>query len=340
MESILQFGAQPRDQGATGIGKLNFERFRDSGLRPKRKAMFEKVTTTIDENLCTGCGLCVQICPSKTLSMLDGKAAVTGQASLNCGHCMAICPVGAINVGAIDGSMSQFECFETDLKWLPYGEFDTSQLARLMASRRSCRNFLDKPVAKAVLNDLVKIGCTAPSATNCQLWTFTLLPTREAVLVLGKAVRDFYVALNSMAEKSWLRTFMKLTGKPELNRYYQEYYEFVKEGLVEFDLLGIDRLFHGASSAIVVGCKPGASLPKEDAMLASQNILLGAHSLGLGSCLIGMAVEAMKNDKKIQGVIRIPDDETVYAVIALGYPNEHYKLLAGRKRAVARVFEQ
>ncbi len=132
---------------------------------------------------------------------------------------------------------------------------------------------------------------------------------------------------------------MKLVGKPELDRYYQDYYEFVKEGIAEFERLGTDRLFHGAPSAIVVGCKPRASLPKEDAMLASQNILLGAHSMGLGSCLIGMAVEAMKNDRKIQGTIGIPENETVYAVIAVGYPNERYGLQAGRKRAVVRVFE-
>jgi nitroreductase/Pyruvate/2-oxoacid:ferredoxin oxidoreductase delta subunit len=301
--------------------------------------MFEKVTTTIDEELCTGCGLCVQTCPSKTLSMQNGKAAVTGEHSLNCGHCMAICPEGAITVGAIDGSMSRFVSFQADQNWLPYGEFDTAQLVRLMSSRRSCRNFLDKQVAQSLLDDLVKIGCTAPSATNCQLWTFTVLPTREAVMVLGKTVRDFYVKLNSMAEKSWLRMFMKLIGKRELDRYYQEYYEFVKEGVAEFDRTGIDRLFHGAPSAIVVGSKAGASLPKEDAMLASQNILLAAHTMSLGSCLIGMVVEAMKNDRKIQAVIGIPDNETIYAVIALGYPNEVYRRQAGRKKPVSRVFE-
>jgi nitroreductase/NAD-dependent dihydropyrimidine dehydrogenase PreA subunit len=301
--------------------------------------MFEKVTTTIDEELCTGCGLCVQICPSKTLSMQDGKAAVTGETSLNCGHCMAICPAGAITVGAIDDSMSRFVNFQADHNWLPYGEFDTAQLVRLMASRRSCRNFLDKPVSPSILDDLVKIGCTAPSATNCQLWTFTVLPTREAVMKLGQAVRDFYLTLNSMAEKALLRTFMKLVGKPELDLYYRNYYEFVKEGLAEYDRTGIDPLFHGAPAAIVVGSKPGASLPREDAMLASQNVLLAAHSMGLGSCLIGMAVEAMKNDKKLQGAIGVPSDEKVYSVIALGYPNESYKLQTGRKKAVMRVFE-
>ncbi len=64
--------------------------------------------------------------------------------------------------------------------------------------------------------------------------------------------------LNSMAENSWLRMFMKLIGKPELDRYYREYYELVKEAMAEFDRTGIDRLFHGAPSAIVVGCKAGA----------------------------------------------------------------------------------
>lgn len=301
--------------------------------------MFEKITTTIDEELCSGCGLCVQICPSKALSMQNGKAAVTGDYSLNCGHCMAICPSGAITTGAIDANMSRFESFARDSKWLQYGEFDTPQLVRLMASRRSCRNFLDKPVDQGILEDLVKIGCTAPSATNCQRWTFTVLPSRQAVTVLGKAVRDFYLKLNSLAEKSWLRMFMKLVGKPELDLYYKGYYEFVREGLAEFDRSGIDRLFHGATSSIIVGCKPGASLPKEDAMLASQNILLAAHAMGLGSCLIGMAVEAMKNERKIQKVVGIPHEETVYAVIALGYPNEFYRLQAGRKKSVVRVFE-
>jgi nitroreductase/NAD-dependent dihydropyrimidine dehydrogenase PreA subunit len=301
--------------------------------------MFENMTTTIDEDLCTGCGLCLKVCPSKALSMQNGKAAVTGKGSLNCGHCMAICPTGAITVGAIDGSMSRFVSFQPDHKWLPYGEFDTAQLVRLMASRRSCRNFLDKPVDQSILEDLVKIGCTAPSATNCQLWTFTVLPTREAVMVLGKGIRGFYLKLNSMAEKSSLRMLMKIIGKPHLDNYYREYYDSVKEGMAEFDRIGVDRLFHGAPSAIVVGCKAGATLPKEDSMLAAQNILLAAHSMGLGSCLIGMAVEAMKQDRNLQRVIGIPPEETVYAVIALGHPNERYKLQAGRKKPVIRVFE-
>ena len=153
--------------------------------------MLERTTTTVSQDLCTGCGLCVNICPARTLAMIDGKAAVIGERSLNCGHCAAICPVEAISVGAIDDSMSRFASFQADDTWLHYGDFNTPQLVRLMASRRSCRNFLEKPVDAPVLEDLVKIGCTAPSATNSQLWTFTILPTRGAVSGPRKGCPEF-----------------------------------------------------------------------------------------------------------------------------------------------------
>ncbi|MGA8831784.1 MAG: nitroreductase family protein, partial [Desulfomonilaceae bacterium] len=212
------------------------------------------------------------------LSMRNGKAEVTGDRSLNCGHCQAICPVGAVTVRAIDGAMSRFVNFQPDKNWLRYGDYDTAQLVRLMASRNSCRNFLSRPVDRSILEDLLKIGCTAPSGTNRQLWTFTILPTREAVMALGKGMRSFYGKLNAMAKNRSPRLLLKLTGKPELDTYCREYYESVREGLEEFDLTGVDRMFYGAPEVIVVGCKTQATLPKEDALLAPQNILLAAHT--------------------------------------------------------------
>lgn len=297
------------------------------------------VATIIDQEKCNGCELCVKVCPSDTISMQDGKAQVTGDRSLQCGHCAAVCPVDAIRVATIEEQSLSFNSFNLANRWLPHGEFDTARLVQLMASRRSCRNYTDRAVDRSILEDLVKIGATAPSGTNCQNWTFTVLPDRAAVAELGERIGAFFRKLNRLAERRLLRKSLKIIGKPELDNYYQEHYQSVVEGLQEWEQYGRDRLFHGAAAVIVVASRPGGSCPMEDAMLAAQNILLAAHSMGLGSCLIGFAVEAMRNDPSIKTFIKIPAEETVYAVIAVGYPNETYERLTGRKRFELRYFE-
>ncbi|RLC00210.1 MAG: nitroreductase, partial [Deltaproteobacteria bacterium] len=51
---------------------------------------------------------------------------------------------------------------------------------------------------------------------------------------------------------------------------------------------------------------------------------------------IGFAHEAMKNDSSIAREINIPGHEKIHAVIALGYPNEMYQSITGRKKPVTR----
>ena len=298
-----------------------------------------KVTTVIDPEKCIGCGLCVKVCPSETISMQDDKAWVTGDRSLQCGHCMAVCPVDAVRVDAIDAQSLSFNSFNIENSWLPCGESDTARLVQLMASRRSCRNYSEQTVDRSVLEDLVKIGTTAPSGTNSQNWTFTIFPDPTAVNEFGQRIGSFFKNLNRMAEKRWMRKALKLIGKPALDNYYREYYPSVKDGLREWELSGRDRLFHGATAVIVVATKPGGSCPVEDALLATQNILLAAHSMGLGTCLIGFAVDAIKNDSAMQQFLTIAAEETVCSVIAIGYPQEKYEGLPGRKKVVMRYFE-
>lgn len=293
----------------------------------------------IDRDLCDGCGTCVTVCPTGTISLVDGKATITGGDSIFCGHCAAICPQKAIRVTAIDEAMSWYKTFTSEEQWLPPGKYSTPVLVQLMASRRSCRCFTVQPVERAMLEDLIKIGITAPSGTNSQAWTFTILPTRKAVTSFAEQIASYFGRLNTTAEKTMLRLFLKLIGKGELDAYYHGYYQKIKEALEEWHETGKDRLFHGSTAAILVGSKPGASCPAEDALLATQNILLAAHSMGLGSCLIGYAVAAIKKDPSIQQSIGIPSEEKIHAVIALGYPDEVYQRIAGRKKVSPRYFE-
>jgi len=298
--------------------------------------MPQAVTTVIDQQLCTGCGLCVLVCPSQTISMRGGKAVVSGERSLNCGHCQAVCPEGAVSVGSLDPAQSRFSTFELDPAWLPFGHYDLAGLARLMASRRSCRNYSDNPVPREMLADLIKIGLSAPSGTNSQRWSFTVLPDRQRVLELAQGIGSVMRQFNRMAEKAWLRKLMRLLGKPQLDDYFREHYQSVKRGLEEWEQQGIDRLFHGAPAAILVGSAPGASCPAEDALLASGHMLLAAHAMGLGTCLIGYAVEVLARKPELAWELGVGRGEKTHAVIALGWPKEKYRTVTGRRAPILR----
>jgi nitroreductase/NAD-dependent dihydropyrimidine dehydrogenase PreA subunit len=282
------------------------------------------VTTEIDHDLCTGCGLCVDICSSNTLSLVDDRATVMGDHCLQCDHCAAICPVGAITVRGVDEDAVKLTTVKNNDTWLKYGDFDAALLMQLMRSRRSCRVFSNRPVEKNMLEDLVKIGATAPSGTNSQLWTFTILPYRSAVEKLSAMTTRFFNQLNS---------------NDVLGQYYRRYYKTGKKNRREGNDPGKDQLFHGGPAAIIIGMKPGASCPCEDALMASQNILLAAHAMGLGTCMVGFVVEAIKRDPDIKRVLGIPKKERIYAVITTGYSREKYVRPAGRKSVVPRYYE-
>jgi nitroreductase len=272
--------------------------------------------------------------------MQNNKAVVTGNRSLSCGHCEAVCPTGAVHVNGIGPDSPFFQSFQVSNQWVPFGDFNISQLVGLIRSRRSCRNYTQKHVKQELLEDLINVGICAPSGTNSQKWTFTVLPDRNSVMEAAKQILDFFRRLNRMAENLFLRNALKLIGKTALDAYYQSYYKSVKKGIEQFEKNGRDLLFHGATAAIIVGSKPGGSCPAEDTLLATQNILLAAHAMGLGSCLIGFVVEAIRHDPSIKQFLGIPKDESIHAVIALGYPDEKYQTFCKRKKPVTRFFKK
>ena len=52
----------------------------------------------IDPKLCDGCNLCILVCPTQSLILDNGKAAVKDRATCNYhGVCELICPLGAIS---------------------------------------------------------------------------------------------------------------------------------------------------------------------------------------------------------------------------------------------------
>ncbi len=51
----------------------------------------------IDKGTCTGCGACVDACPSEAIEMKGDKAEVNDNC-IDCGVCVDECPVEAISM--------------------------------------------------------------------------------------------------------------------------------------------------------------------------------------------------------------------------------------------------
>jgi len=57
----------------------------------------EQVLPLINEEICTGCGKCVEACPSGALDLVEGHAAIVRPELCSyCGDCEELCPKGAI----------------------------------------------------------------------------------------------------------------------------------------------------------------------------------------------------------------------------------------------------
>lgn len=287
-----------------------------------------EIKTTIDSEACVGCGKCAAVCPYEAIEILNGKAVVTGDKSMHCGQCVAVCAENAVRVAdlavpALSGNPPP----------------KAGQLFDSVIHRRSCRDYRKDELTETDFKNLITFAQWAPSGTNAQKWAFTVIPTRAAMIRYAEAISSFYRKLNRQAENPLLRMFARLFMGDVLGKYYARYYSQVADSLKRWDENQEDLLFHGATGAIVISTRPGAFCAHDDALMAAQNVCLGAHTMGIGSCLIGFAVEAMKRDPQIAEVIGIPTEETVYAVIALGHPKFEYPNPSGRFPVTARYFK-
>ena len=57
------------------------------------------VTLALDEQRCTGCGMCLEVCPHEVLEMNGKTVRVRDRdACMECGACARNCPAGALYV--------------------------------------------------------------------------------------------------------------------------------------------------------------------------------------------------------------------------------------------------
>lgn len=56
------------------------------------------MTMIVNQNLCSGCGTCLQACPNNAIILRDGKAFINQETCSSCQVCIDVCPTGALQL--------------------------------------------------------------------------------------------------------------------------------------------------------------------------------------------------------------------------------------------------
>jgi ferredoxin len=65
----------------------------------KHRYLKDVSTLKMDSGKCTGCGMCIEVCPHRVFAPNNGKAHIVDKDScMECGACVKNCPFGALEV--------------------------------------------------------------------------------------------------------------------------------------------------------------------------------------------------------------------------------------------------
>ena len=150
--------------------------------------------------------------------------------------------------------------------------------------RRSIRKYKPDPVPESALHTLMEAIRWAPSWANTQCWEVIVVRGSKAKSELSTALGETNPALSSMTEAPLI---LILCGKKGISGYSK----------------GQPRTARGDWMMFDVG-------------LAMENLCLAAHSLGLGTVIIGSF-----DHKKVEEIMGVPQNVEVVAMTPLGYPD-------------------
>ncbi|RLA88470.1 MAG: nitroreductase [Deltaproteobacteria bacterium] len=77
---------------------------------------------------------------------------------------------------------------------------DPKELIKLIKKRRSIREYIDKPVPKEILNNILEAGRWAPTGANIQPWHFVVVTDESLRKKVGLAGRFLFVGIKHLSK--------------------------------------------------------------------------------------------------------------------------------------------
>lgn len=265
----------------------------------------------IKHELCKKDSLCIAECPNMLLSY-DQQSGYPKMDEtrlsdcIDCGHCVAVCPTSALSLSS--------SVHENIVEIKDNLKISLNQVEQLLKSRRSIRNYLNKPVEKEKLEKLIDIARYAPTGMNSQMVQYVVVSTPEKVKEVAAGVIEFMRAVIKFDAES--------AGRYNLSK------------LVEIWDSGCDIILRGAPALIVAHTPKEYGLATIDCTLALSTLDIASQPLGLGCCWAGFFMIAISKSPDLMKLLGIPDTNICGGGLMVGYPKHKFRNIPGRKTAV------
>ena len=164
-----------------------------------------------------------------------------------------------------------------------------NETLQTIAKRRSIRKFKPEQIPEEFIDRILDAAMLAPSAHNEQSWFFSVIQNPELIQKLNfeskNAAKNFHV-----------EDIRKIAEHPTLD------------------------IFYGAPTVIIISGNTKALLNEINCAAATQNLLIAAESLNIGSCWNGIAgILFFKEPEKYAQLFNLPPNYTPLYAVALGY---------------------
>jgi len=184
----------------------------------------------------------------------------------------------------------------------------------LIRTRHSTRKFLQKPVEREKLEQIIEAGRFAPSGGNNQTTHFIVIQDKAVLMELARIAREEFAKMELAPD-----TYASLAKSIRLSKKGSYVFHYNAPVLI----LTANRIGYGNNMA--------------DCSCAVENMMLMANALDLGSCWINQINWLNENPAMIAYLksLGMHDGETVYVSMALGYTDSEdglpYRRVVERK---------
>lgn len=167
-----------------------------------------------------------------------------------------------------------------------------------LKTRRSVRKYTDQEVERDVLNQIIETTSYAPSWKNTQIVRYIIVEDKEKISQIASlGVLGFAYNTKTMERSKVLAV------------------QTIVKGISGYEPDG------------TFSTDKGDGWEMYDAGISAQTFCLAAHAYGIGTVIMGVV-----DDKMIGEILDIPEDQTVTAVIGVGYPAVNKNQAPQRKK--------